>query len=218
MISGGVYHFAQSTCSFIISHDHSKPIDNWDNKRVAILGRRRRTLSCGSIKFWGKMPKKRKLKPDERFVRVTDEQLAKKRKDLKNNNTEKADRKAEKCFLQYLSLSNLDDLDYWDFEQSFLDEILCKFWFEVRSVEGERYRVSSLQNMRYALNRCIQKRDKDFDIIKSAAFVKSQRAFKDAVTELKSLGLGYVKSYPEIAPKGLYFLSKITHFDETKAR
>lgn len=121
---------------------------------------------------------------------------------MKNKNTEKADKKAEKCFLEYLSLSTLDDLDYWDFEEELLDEILCKFWFEVRTVDNEHYRVSSLRNLCYALNRCIQKREKNFDIIKSPAFAKSQRAFKDAVTELKNIGQGCTVSYKEISPKG----------------
>ena len=62
--------------------------------------------------------------------------------------------------------------------------------------------------MRYAINRILQKNTTNkFDIISGEQFVQCQRAFDDAVKELKKLGFGYVKSHSEILTKGKYYKS-----------
>ena len=68
-----------------------------------------------------------------------------------------------------------------------LDELLTEFWFSARKTNGELYRVSTLDNCKYSLNRMFKKHGRS-DLLKSPIFQKSQDAFKDAVRELKGLG------------------------------
>ena len=51
---------------------------------------------------------------------------------------------------------------FWFYEESELDKVLGKFWFEAKTQKRERYTVASLWHLRYGLNRdsnkglCIQ--------------------------------------------------------------
>lgn len=152
------------------------------------------------------MPPKKKRKKnivpvDQRHLNITDEQLQEKREDLKNKNTIKANKKADKVFSMWLRLRGIHT-DYWDLSVSELDDILCKFYFEVRTEEGERYKTSSLGGLRYALNRCLHEKGFESDIVHSPQFVKSSKAFSDACKELKALGKGDREHYKEIIPQG----------------
>lgn len=148
-------------------------------------------------------PKKKKIKPaDERFVFMNDQQLKEKRDSLQKHNTVKADKKAEKTFMEWLSAQK-EDLDYWNFSIQKLDKLLCNFYFEVRTVEGDRYKTASLGALRYGINRMLQKKGYDFDIIHGPEFCRSSSAFSDACKELKAMGKGKRDSYKEITLKGM---------------
>lgn len=133
---------------------------------------------------------------------MTDEQHKEKRKDLKNHNTEKADKKAEKVFIAWLQERGIHT-DYWDLSVPELDDLLCKFYFEARTEEGENYKTTSLGHLRYGLNRNLHKKGFEFDIVHGTEFKKSTNAFLDACKELKAIGKGDRKSYKEITPKGM---------------
>lgn len=152
------------------------------------------------------MPKKKKLQDHERFANRTDEEIEKAREDLKKKNTLAADKKVEKTFISYIQSKGRNDLscEYWLWTTETLNEILSKFWFEIRNQEGERYRVSTLKHYLYGLNRCLQRKGHETDLIKSPCYIRSQKAFKDACAEHKKLGLGYVENYKEITAKGQY--------------
>lgn len=180
--------------------------DTCDAALLSVLNQTcRRHFVCLCV--YGKMPpKKRKKKivpEDERFQFMSDEQHKKKREDLKNTNTLKADKKAAKTFQAWLTQRGIHS-DYWDIQPEDLDQLLGKFYFEVRTVEGERYKISSLGDLRYGINRNLAKKDYPHDIVHSAEFAKSSAAFTDACKELKSLGKGDRESYKEITPKGNY--------------
>lgn len=117
-------------------------------------------------------------------------------------NTIKSEKKCEKTFLEYCRNKNIEDLQYWKWPAERLSEVLAKFWFEVRNQEGNMYRVSTLKHYRYALNRCLECHGLETDLIHSPCYGASHKAFKQACAQLKKMGLGYVESYPEIAPKG----------------
>lgn len=149
-------------------------------------------------------PKKKRKKPlpeSERHNLMTDEQHEEKRKSLINENTVKADKKAEKVFVSWLQLRGIHT-DYWDLSVDDLDNLLCKFYFEVRTTEGEHYKKSSLGNLRYGLNRNLHNHGFEFDIVHGPQFAKSTKAFLDACKELKALGKANTESYKEIEPKG----------------
>ena len=89
-------------------------------------------------------------------------------------------------------------------EEKELDQILSKFWFEVRTQEGEHYKVSSLKNLHYGINRVLHNKGHEFDIVHGSSFKQSRKDFTDACAELKALGFGYRVPYKEIKPKGMY--------------
>ena len=70
----------------------------------------------------------------QRFILLDDEQLAKKNDDLKNSNTEKSNRRADRAFRSFLQAMGREtnDCDYWDFTEESLDDYLAKFWFGAR--------------------------------------------------------------------------------------
>lgn len=152
-------------------------------------------------------PKKKKKKnilpDDERFNLMDDEEHKKKRKTLINHNTVKADEKAQRLFIKWLTLRGIHT-DYWDLSVQELDDLLCKFYFEVRTEEGDNYKKSSLGALRYGLNRCLHKKGYEFDIVHGTEFKKSTAAYLDACKELKALGKAERESYKEIIPKGNY--------------
>lgn len=148
------------------------------------------------------MPKKRTLNPEQRFANRTDEEITQVRKDQINKNTTAADKKCEKTFIEYIQSKGKDDIEYWTWDCDTLNSFLSKFWFEIQNQDGDRYRVSTLKHYRYGINRCLQARGHETDLIKSPCYIASQRAFKDACSEHKKLGLGYIENYKEIIPKG----------------
>ena len=148
------------------------------------------------------MPKRKRISEEERFGEVDDD-FVKKMADAANNpNTKKSDEKCEKIFIKYLLSVKEENCEYWTWSVDKLNNTLSKFWFAARNVEGDYYRVSSLKHIRYALNRCLERQCHGYDIITSDAYKPSQKAFKDACTNLKKLGYGYVNNHPEISASG----------------
>ena len=148
------------------------------------------------------MSKKRKrLPPEERFKFLDDTELEQKLQNLENKNTRKTDCKTERKFMQYLKLKDIHD-DYWLIPEQELDRILRKFWFEVRTQEGDYYKIGSLDNLHYSLNRLLQSKGHESDIVHGDSFIKSHRAFSKACEELKQKGYGVRESYKEITPAG----------------
>lgn len=153
-------------------------------------------------------PKKRKRKvvpEEERFNIMNNTQHKEKRKKLINHNTVKADKKAEKVFTSWLTQRGIHT-DYWDLSVQELDDLLSKFYFEERTIEGEMYKTSSLGNLRYGLNRILHSKHYEADIVHDPQLAKSSAAFSDACKELKAAGKGKRDSYKEITAKGMYFL------------
>ena len=123
----------------------------------------------------------------------------------RKENTEKANKKADRLFVSYLATcKDVKHLQYWLYEPAELDRILCKFWFKLKMTDGEHYCVSSLKHIRYSLNRLLKEKGHSYSIIKSSQFSKSQQCFDQACSNLKQLGHGYVVPYKEIKPSGQY--------------
>ena len=156
----------------------------------------------------------------KRFLILSDEDLDYKTKISKNDNTLKAEKKADKAFTNFLVAMGVaeDQTDYWNYTEPELDKYLCKFWFSLRKTTGEissldpenkqqLYKANSLRNFRYGLNRVLKGKGHLYDITdkRTASFQKSQQAFCDAIKELKSEGKGDVEPYPEIEETGTFF-------------
>ena len=82
------------------------------------------------------------------------------------------------------------------------DKILSKFWFALKTVNGNHYSVSSLKNICYGLNQVLAKKNTNMGIICDPLFKQSQKDFNIACACLKQLRFGYVKHYKEIKAKG----------------
>ena len=157
-------------------------------------------------------------KPDtgvkrKRFdMEITDERVDSKHIELQNRNTKKAEKTAQRQFMEYLSEIGCSSTEFWTFDETDLDRHLAKFWFAARQekpdkITGEpkKYKVQSLKGLRYGLKRFLIEKGHTFDIISDGKFRKSQIAFDDACKELKSEGLGYIQPFREISPTGTYF-------------
>ena len=154
---------------------------------------------------------KHPVSDEDRFQNIQDKDLEVLRTNLQNHNTSKANNKCEKVYIAYLrGKEELKEtnLDYWLWEVKDLNYWLSKFWFELRTVDGDYYRVSTLKHLHYGMKRLLRNYGHGYDITKSESFVHSQSAFSDTCKMLKKLGYGYVESYKEIKPQGMVFLSK----------
>ena len=118
-----------------------------------------------------------------------------------------------------------ENLEYWYYTEPELDNCLAKFWFGARKDLGEghddneqqdseedpnkrerMYKASSLRNFQYSLNRILKSHGHLYDITakSTSSFGKSQKAFIDAIKELKEEGKGDIESYPEIEEEGTF--------------
>ena len=155
---------------------------------------------------------------------MSDKDLEIKTKKCKNENTYKAEKRADKAFIKFLVAMGVDETDtnYWNYSEPRLDEYLAKFWFGVRKEDADDqetsesdpqmkerlYKANSLRNIRYSLNRVLKSKGHLYDITNknTASFQKSQKAFNDAIKELKAEVKGDVKSHPEIEETGKFVL------------
>lgn len=138
---------------------------------------------------------------------LTDDQVAAKKKKLENDNTVKQEKTAEQAFISFLEASECENTSFWLYPVKDLDNYLGKFFLGVQKAEGQKYKLNSLQTLRYALNRLLKKRGLLMDITKDAAFSNSQKCYAAACLELKEEGLGVVDSTPEINEDGKYIIS-----------
>ena len=119
-------------------------------------------------------------------------------------------------FRECLNEKEFANTEYWTYPENELDSILAKFWFEVRSTnvnengDYEHYCVTSLRSLCNGFTRELVKHNRNIDLTSDPMFKKSQSAFKDACKELKQIGKGTIKSYPEIIHAGnFYFVVKL---------
>ena len=129
--------------------------------------------------FFSKMPCKKGIKvlpPEERFASYGNDELTKLCATLVNPNRKKADAKCEKSWLTYLSTKTElnGDFDYWLWDEQKLNKYLGKFWFEVKTQDGDHYGVSTLEHLQYSINRCLKRRGHAYNILKSPQFKHSQ--------------------------------------------
>ena len=154
----------------------------------------------------------------KRFLIIDDDKLAVKSKQAKNENTEKAEKRADKAFTNFLLTMGVSDdkTNYWNYEEPQLDGYLAKFWFGAHKLSPEdsqdseeiidpqmkdrMYKATSLRTFRYGLNQILKQCGHLYDISdkSTASFTKLQQTFNDAIKELKSEGKADIDSYPEI--------------------
>ena len=136
--------------------------------------------------------------------------------------TTKCNLKWQRVLREYLAEKGFTSTEYWCYPDDDFDAILSKFWFEVRTqrppltaeemidarenkldLHPELYTIASLRNLRNGLSHCMAIRGREIDLTTDPRYTKSQNAFQDACKELKKVGKGAVKNFPEIEHSGL---------------
>ena len=141
----------------------------------------------------------------KRFAEFTHEEIVEKRQKTVPISTVRANKKAQNLLDSYVQEKGLPVIDYHNITAPKLDEILSKFYLEARTTAGDYYKTASIQNFRHGINRLLNSPpyNRDIDIIKGPEFHESCNTYVTAVRELKSMGKGEVKHYPEIEPADL---------------
>ena len=69
----------------------------------------------------------------QHFKHFSDDEISKKRRSTIPKVTIKNNDKWDSTFRSYLEESGCENTEYWYFPEPELDDILCHFWFEVRT-------------------------------------------------------------------------------------
>ena len=80
-----------------------------------------------------------------------------------------------------------------------LDDILVKFYVELRKQDGNFYTKSSFRAIRNGVQRKF-KELQEIDIIDDPAFTRSENVFRAQCVQLKKMGLAKVEHKPPITP------------------
>jgi len=125
-----------------------------------------------------------------RFADISNQQLETIVQDKDAKNTRRSTDQAVRLFRKYLQEKELDPA-FESYDKQTLDKILCKFYAEARTVDGELYKKSSLRTTRHGLNRHLGNIF-DADLTKDAEFKESEKVFFAVCTDLKRQGFGGV--------------------------
>ena len=87
-----------------------------------------------------------------RFATTSDAELLRVIENGHAKNTRKANERAASLLKCYLKEKNMP-VNFAHFSKKELNDVLAQFYINVRQVNGEKYKVSSLENLRHGLNR-----------------------------------------------------------------
>lgn len=148
----------------------------------------------------------------KRFADVSFINMKVKNQSINSRNTLKANRKAANTLREYLKEKEMDT-DFVKFSETQLAEILSHFYMDARRPDGEHYKIGSLQNFRYSLNRYLRSSPYNlhFDIIKDQVFTSANNNFRMAVAELQKMGKDKVEHRPLISHSDLKKLYESIH-------
>ena len=119
---------------------------------------------------------------------------------LQNKDCANTQRAAEKCgngFKAHLTSKEMP-LNFEEWEQQRLAEVLSKFYVEVRREDGKLYKTGLMINIRAGLNRYLKNKGKAIDLIKEPVFAQANFSFQAQQVKLKEEGRGDTEHYPEI--------------------
>ena len=91
-------------------------------------------------------------KAKRRFADITNLELEKIIEEKDAKNTRRSTDQAVRMFRKYLEEKELDPA-FENYDPQTLDKILCKFYAEARTTDGELYKKSSLTTTRHGINR-----------------------------------------------------------------
>ena len=113
-----------------------------------------------------------------RFATVSDEEFERILNEKNSINTNRATNVAWNTFKSYLIAKNLfDNFQVQSISKEELNNVLKKFYVEVRKNDGSLYRKNTYASIRFGLQRKF-KEFRDIDIIEDLAFNESNNIFK----------------------------------------
>lgn len=135
----------------------------------------------------------------KRFASFSASEVEQKRQCLTPENTKKSDARAAKLFRDYLAEKRKPS-DFQNLSKEELDKELSSFYLEARTLDGQVYKKTSLDSIRYGLNRYLKAppHNKTFDIIHDSAFAASNDMYKVASREIKATGRAEIKHHPHM--------------------
>ena len=136
-----------------------------------------------------------------RFASVSEAELNEKRRYLVPPKTEKSNNSAANILRDFLKEKD-KDTHFEQLSKKELDEVLASFYINARTKDGNLYKKTSLESIRYGLNRFLKSQvdiEDKFDIIDDAAFVKSNESFKIALKEIKKEGRAAIEHHEPIS-------------------
>ena len=84
-----------------------------------------------------------------------------------------------------------------------MDNTLQRFYAGIRKANGDFYKVTTMNGIRFGLQRHFLNTLKIFDIINDSDFKASNTCFKNVLIKIKQSGKGNITHYPEIEPEDL---------------
>ena len=141
---------------------------------------------------------------NKRFGELTENDCAIKGEEMQNKNTISSEQKSCRIFKEYLQQIGVQDTNFFLFTEEELDKHLSTFWWNARTRKGTNYTASSIETIRYSINRALQRYGHNYDITSknSLSFVTSNKSFQNAQKDRKQNGLGVVKNTEEIPSEG----------------
>lgn len=133
---------------------------------------------------------------------------------MSSSRTIRSNKTAANNFREYLRENGIDE-QFEKFNKETLNKTLGQFYVDARQADGTHYKVNSLENFRYGINRYLKSAPyfRKFDIIKDEEFSDANHYFKLAITELRRLGKGDVDHHPVITDIDLKTLYASIHLD-----
>ena len=149
---------------------------------------------------------------EERFASRSEEEISKIRTELSSKNTQKSNKKAAGILRAYL-IEKHQPSNFETFDTIRLNEVLGHFYMDLRKSNGEKYKVTSLENIRHSLNRYLQAPPykRNIDLIKGVEFRESNINFRAVLAELKREGKGFVQHHEVISDKDLQRIYNSIH-------
>ena len=153
---------------------------------------------------------------EKRFGNASIDEIRMKRENISAKATKKSNLKAAWALREYLK-SREENENFEALPKNLLDELLSHFSINVRKDNGEKYKVSSLENLQFSLNRYLQcVHDLKIDLLKDKGFRNSNVSFRAAQNELKREGFGDTFHHPEISEAYLKLIYNSERDNETR--
>ena len=146
----------------------------------------------------------------KRFVIPSNEQIATLRSERFSKKTKHTDKSVKKLFFEFLEECKIEKESLKSKTKTELNELLEKFYASCKKKDGSDYCSSSLNSIRYSLNRVFQEMfNSSINIVQDPEFSKSKDVFKATQVRLKREGKAKINHTPVIEKCHLEIINDI---------